>query len=219
MPRHTETAAMAFALTPARPIAPPPLTVASIVRSPQAVHMTQYSSSVVPDALPLGNTNCGPTSAVIALRLLGLDVPGFHGERTEQVIDAARMIATGSPRSTDGTTKNEQARVLITGGANVQATRSLEVTLDAVRNGAVAVLGGDFNADRWRALPSRPRINERIPAPHALVVSAYDAASQRFWVNDPMLTTPRSVTAEDIASFTSTNGSQIMKNLALIATR
>jgi len=183
----------------------------------QAVHMTQYRSMTLPDGPPIGNANCGPTSAVMGLRLLGLDVPGFHGERTEQVIDAARLIATGSLDRSLGTTKSQQARILVAGGASIHGTIDLDEALAAVRAGAVALVGGDFNAPQWKAMSGRPSVDESTPAAHAIVVSSFDRERQQYWVNDPLLTTPRSVTRTQLDSFTGTTGGGALASPAIIA--
>ncbi|MBC7643890.1 MAG: hypothetical protein H7123_02110 [Thermoleophilia bacterium] len=194
---------------------PPPAGALNV----QAVHMTQYRSLLVPDGLPLGNANCGPTSAIMGLRLLGLDLPGFHGERSEQVIDAARMIATGSADATLGTTKTQQALVMKAGGASIHGTMSLDEALAAVRGGSVALVGGDFNAAQWKAMPDRPAVDESSPAAHAIVVSNYDRARKQYWVNDPLLTTPRIVTRSQLDSFTGTTGGRALTSPAVIANR
>lgn len=187
------------------PIAPTP------VRD-DSVFLPQFRSPGLPDGLPWGpdNGNCGPTSVVNALRLVGLDVPGFRGERSQAVIDAARVLATGANDSTAATTKEQQARALRAAGADVEATRSLPEALRAVREGAVLLIGGDRAADGW---PRRP--DDPPPAGvsnHGAVVARYVPDTGRYVVFDTALFAPVHVDAKQLATFTQvTDGAQMLR--------
>jgi hypothetical protein len=223
---HVEDALMITAPVSAA-AAPPAATLAAAsgpeagpAASATAVHLTQHASRRLPDGLPVGNSNCGPTSTVVALRLLGLDVPGFTGQATQQAIDAARIIATGRNDPDDPTTKSQQAKVLLAGGARVGATVMLDEALAAVRSGTrVAVLGGNLNASGWFDYPGRPRGGRLPDAGHCIVVSEWDRASGLYVVNDPMLATPVAATAKQLTSFAQAGPSSRMPRPALVAWR
>jgi hypothetical protein len=198
-------------------VAAPVLSAASPIRD-GALFLPQFRSPALPDGLAWGpdNGNCGPTSIVNALRLVGLDVPGFHGERTQAVIDAARVLATGENDSTKATTKQQQATALRAAGADVQLTQSLPEGLRAVREGAVLVIGGNRAAAGW---PRRP--DDKPPvgvANHGAVVARYDAAADRYVVFDPALFAPAHLTVQQLAAFTQVVDGAKMLRLGLIVT-
>jgi hypothetical protein len=202
---------MQLAPSTSRPVAP----IAHPVRD-DSVFLPQFRSPGLPDGLPWGptNGNCGPTSIVNALRLVGLDVPGFHGERTQAAIDAARVLITGTNDPTTSTNKQQQAFALRAAGADVHVTRSLDAGLAAVRDGAVLVLGGD------RAAPGWPRRADDPPphgvASHAAVVSRLDPATGRYVVLDSALDAPVQVDASQLAAFTQADDAARMLRLGLV---
>jgi hypothetical protein len=202
---------MQLASTTSRPVAP----ITHPVRD-DSVFLPQFRSSGLPDGLPWGraNGNCGPTSIVNALRLVGLDVPGFHGERSEAVIDAARVLVTGSNDPSAPTSKDQQAFALRAAGADVHVTRSLDAGLAAVRDGAVLVLGGN------RAAPGWPRRPDDAPpsgvASHAAVVSRLDPSTGRYVVLDSALDAPVQVDAAQLAAFTQVDDAARMLRLGLV---
>ncbi len=201
-----QLAAPASALAPAR---------TTPVRA-DSTFLPQFRSPGLPDGMPWGpdNGNCGPTSIVNTLRLVGLDVPGFQGERTQAVIDAARLLTTGSNDPAAPTTKDQQAVALRAAGATVDVTRSLSAGLDAVRQGAVLLLGGD------RAAPTWPRRFDDPPptrvANHAAVVARYEPATNHYVVYDPALFAPVRVDASQLAAFTQLVDGTNMLRLGLI---
>ena len=162
----------------------------------------QYRSAGLPDGEPWGssNGNCGPTSIVNALRLVGLDVPGFAGQRSQAVIDAARQLATGSAEISAPTLKTQQAFALRAAGADVHVSRSLSDTLAAVRDGAAALIGGNRAAAGW---PRRP---DDLPATgvanHASVIAGWQPGDGTYLVDDPALAAPVAVTPAQLAAFT-----------------
>lgn len=178
--------------------------------------LPQFRSPGLPDGLPWGpdNGNCGPASIVNALRLVGLDVPGFRGERTQAVIDAARVLTTGTNDPSAATTKQQQAAALRSAGADVHATRSLPAALEAVRQGAVLLLGGDRAAAGWPRRPDDPPPTK--VANHAAVVARYEADADRYVVFDPALFAPVYVAAEQLAAFTQATDGERMLRLGLV---
>lgn len=196
----------------------PPLSTPPHAPSPIAF-MPQYRSALLPDGLPWGpnNGNCGPTSIVNVLRLVGLDVPGFSGQRSQAVIDAARKLVSGNADPSAATTKTQQAFALRAAGAHVNVTRSLNAALDDARRGVAILIGGNRAAADW------PRRADDPPptkvASHAAVIAAYDRLSDRFTVLDPALPAPVMVTAHQIRLFTEADAlSGRMPRLALSVT-
>lgn len=175
----------------------PPTRVAS-----DSTFLPQFRSPGLPDGITWGphNGNCGPASIVNALRLVGLDVPGFRGERAQAVIDAARILATGQNQPWTATTKVQQAHALRAAGAQVHASSSLSEGLRAVREGAVLLVGGNRAARGWPRRPDDPPPSG--VAAHAAVVARYVAATGRYVVHDPALFAPVEVDAEQLAAFT-----------------
>jgi hypothetical protein len=187
--------------------------------SPDPTFLPQFRSPGLPDGVPWGpgNGNCGPTSLVNALRLVGLDVPGFRGERTRAVIDAAGVLGTGTNDPAVRTLKTQQAFALRAAGAEVHVTRSLAAGLDAVRTGAVLLLGGDRAARGW------PRREDDPPATgvanHAVVVARHVTGSDRYLVHDPALHDPVVVDAAQLRAFTQTADGARMLRLGLVVRR
>ena len=183
---------------------------------PAVAFVPQFRSPGLPDGEPWGpqNGNCGPTSIVNALRLVGLDVPGFHGEHTQAAIDAARMLATGSADMALPTLKSQQAFALRSAGADVDISRSLTDTLTAVRGGAVALIGGNRAADLW------PRRADDAPpvgvANHAAVIAAYRPHSDDYLIDDPALPRPVAASEAQLASFTQVSDGARMLRVALL---
>jgi hypothetical protein len=195
-----------------------PFAPAASPRRDDSVFVTQFRSPLLPDGLAWGpdNGKCGPTTIVNARRLVGLDVPGFHGERTQAVIDAARLMATGENDSTKATTKDQQALALRAAGAHVEVTRSLSEGLRAVREGAVLVIGGNRAADGW---PRRP--DDAPPAgvaSHGAVISRWVPETNRYVVFDPALFGPVHVDARQLAAFTQVVDGEQMLRLGLVVT-
>lgn len=180
-----------------------PMPVPALVpRGDDSTFLPQFRSPGLPDGLPWGpdNGNCGPTSVVNALRLVGLDVPGFAGERRQAVIDAARVLMTGANDPSAATTKQQQAHALRVAGASVEATHSLSAALEAVREGAVLLLGGNRAAEGWPRRPDDPP--PAGVAGHAVVIARHEAAGDRYVVHDPALLAPVRVDATQLLAFT-----------------
>jgi hypothetical protein len=201
-------------------LAAPASPAVAVPRAPvaraDATFLPQFRSPGLPDGMPWGpdNGNCGPASIVNALRLVGLDMPGFRGERTQAVIDAARVLTTGTNDPTAPTTKHQQAFALRAAGADVGVTKSLLAGLEAVREGAVLLVGGNRAAHAW---PRRPDDPPPVGvANHAAVVARYEAATDRYVVFDPALHAPVHVDAAQLAAFTQVADGDRMLRLGLV---
>lgn len=163
---------------------------------PAWVHLTQYKSPITQDA-PKVSMNCGPTSALIAVRLLGLDLPGFRGQQLQTAIDAARLI-TKQPPMTGSKQKIFCQYLQPAAGAQAQIVRTLDEALSGVKGGLPTVLGGNTRAPgTW----SNPSDNKAREVGHWVCVSGYDKTSNRFIVNDPEWLTPVRVTQAQLRNF------------------
>ncbi len=195
-------------------------TLSSPARDPASTFLPQSRGAGLPDGLPWGtaNGNCGPTSVVNALRFVGLDVPGFHGERSQSAIDAARVMMTGVNDPSKATTKSQQAAAMRDAGARVDASFSLLEGLAAVRRGAALLIGGNRAATRWPRRPDDPP--PTAPAAHAVVVvrGAANAAPGTYTLLDPALDAPRSVTTRQLRDFVQLTAPDRMLRPGLIVT-
>lgn len=195
--------------TPKPPVAPPPPYRApeeqlGLWEEPESVHLTQYRSDRVPDAVPWGpeNGNCGPTSAVMALRLAGYDLPGFNGEDSQAAISAARLIGTGATDHGQWTTLGENEKVFTAVGAKVTPASSIHDALAAVRQGKVVMALGNVNSDGYWAKPfMRPEHGDPGWGGHFVVVSRHHAERDRYTVNDPGNDDPVYMTGDELAGF------------------
>src|SRR5690606_37065064 len=79
-------------------------------------HIAQFAGKYLPDG-PSMRPNCGPASVTMALRMIGLDIPGFRGQNSGAVLDKARIIATGKNDVRVGTTDSELERLISASGA------------------------------------------------------------------------------------------------------
>lgn len=205
--------------TPSEEYTPPPEQL-RLWAEPEWVHISQYEGYSNPNARFDDNANCGPTAAVMALRLLGKDVPGFHGEDTQQVIDAARMLSTGNPDEYQYTYPHEIARVLVAGDARPTRTRSLETVLRSARHNIPAIILGNSTAPGWYDSEfNSPKVAPSYTG-HFVVISRYDAKTKRYTLNDPILQGPVYVTEDQIRAFAthkSKSGKQLLSRYAIVA--
>lgn len=154
-------------------------------RDPRKVHVTQVDSRYNPGAAA-NNRDCGPASVLMALRMVGLKLPGGVGGLSAQAqIDGVRSLAGKAARAVE-TTNHDLNRALRRAGARVRETFSHSEIAAAIRSGRPVILNGNprnpgayghgFSADRM--LPYNGM--------HWVTVSGYDNATGNFIVNDPL---------------------------------
>ncbi len=146
-------------------------------------HIAQFAGKYLPDG-PSMRPNCGPASVTMALRMVGLDIPGFQGQNSEAVLDKARIMATGKNDITVGTTDSElESLISQSGGKWSESTNFGEVT-NWVKQGIPVVLSGN-PAHGWN---NRYRSDQVYPfdGGHWVTVSGYDSATGHYIVNDPL---------------------------------
>ena len=170
----------------------------SLVRA----HVTQVPSPWNP-AAPAVTGNCGPASVVIALRLLGREVPGAASHRgPQEAIDAVRLLATGRLDPMEATTWEQRASVLRAAGAEVQASDDVERSLAAARDGRPVLLSGWAQGPgTWhdRFTPAQVQRDG-----HHAVVLARDTSGgkTRLALFDPKsVVGPLEVTADEVRAF------------------
>lgn len=167
-------------------------------------HIAQYRGAYLADG-PTMRPNCGPASVTIALRLIGLDIPGFRGERSEAVLDRARVIATGRNDTTVGTTDAELKRLISASGARWEESRDLSQITRWVKQGIPVVLSGN-PARGWDSRYSSSQVYP-FDGGHWVTVSGYDASTGYYIVNDPLSQIgPIYVSESELSSYTRSHG-------------
>jgi len=171
------------------------------------------------------NSNCGPTSLVMALRGLGLSLPGESSTgKVGELVDLARKVMTND-RSRDGVTSNgkraENEHNLYTdfddlkrgaraaGASTRMIAEDAQSILSALRSGARVIVSGTF-AGKTNLPWTGDRGPDNNSAPgnatmHIVTVSGYNQESGRFIINDPARRTPVEVTGSELERFMSGN--------------
>ena len=192
---------------PPAPYIPLPDKQLQLWPDPNYVHLTQFQSPRLVDGIPNGpqNGNCGPASAVMGLRLLSLVVPGFHGEDSERVIDAARKIGTGNIDGTQWTDLKQNARVFAAAGAAMRPVQSFADVLAAVKSGSPVFALGNALDKSWITGPWETAQQTAKWGGHFVTISAPELngarPTGRIVVNDPSQLNPVTVTPEQLRHF------------------
>lgn len=155
------------------------------IRSPKSSHVTQVPSKFNQRPAP-GNKDCGPTSVVIALKMLGKPVPGTSSKTSPQgLIDRVRDLA-GTPDNTLSTDNLQLARALHAAGTKTEELRDFASIKSAIAAGQPVILNG--NPRHAGAYGPRFSAAEMTPydGAHWIVVTGMDEATGQFIVNDPL---------------------------------
>ncbi|MCW2960502.1 MAG: hypothetical protein JWM25_506 [Thermoleophilia bacterium] len=146
-------------------------------------HIAQFAGKYLPDG-PSMRPNCGPASVTMALRMVGLDIPGFSGQNSEAVLDKARILATGKNDTSVGTTDSELETLINKSGAQWSESTDFNQVTNWIKQGIPVVLSGN-PAQGWN---SRYTADQVYPfdGGHWVTVSGYDAATGHYIVNDPL---------------------------------
>ncbi|MCW2922175.1 MAG: hypothetical protein JWL76_2049 [Thermoleophilia bacterium] len=146
-------------------------------------HIAQFAGKYLPDG-PSMRPNCGPASTTMALRMVGLDIPGFNGQNSEAVLDKARVLATGKNDVSVGTTDGELENLITqSGGKWSESTNFAQVT-DWVKQGIPVVLSGN-PAHGWNSRYTSDQVYP-FDGGHWVTVSGFDSATGHYIVNDPL---------------------------------
>lgn len=202
-----QAAATPTAAAPASTPASSPTTLPTATRGYHNVwtaHIAQFAGKFLPNG-PSMRPNCGPASATIALRLAGLDIPGFDGQRDERVLDTARTIATGQNNVSTGTTDTELERLIQASGGRWTESTDTSQILSWARQGVPVIISGNPSKS-WDKRFSSDQIYT-FDGGHWVTLSGYDQASGKYIVNDPLSQIgPIYVSAEEVGSYLSGNG-------------
>ncbi len=184
---------------------------------PAADHINQFEA----EKLTGGdgrNADCGPTSLVMALRSIGLDLPGAsYGMTSGESVRLARRVMVSDP-ARDGVGPNANAerntftnlgeirRGALQAGARSQVLAPHTPAIrEALAGGAAVVISGTFVGKQ--PLPwTGDRGTDNTLAPggataHIVAVTGYDRYTGQFRVQDPARRTPLLVSAEALDSF------------------
>lgn len=152
----------------------------STVARATGAYMTQYGSDTNRGA-PSSTVDCGPVSALMALRFAGLDAPGASGAKSYDAVKAMRKLVTGSTQMR--TTSMDELRAGVQkAGAK---TRHLDTTADilaAAKRGEGVILGGKA-FESWNERVGRGAVPASMG--HFVMLAGFDEASGMILVNDP----------------------------------
>jgi hypothetical protein len=146
-------------------------------------HIAQFAGKYLPDG-PSMRPNCGPASVTMALRMIGLDIPGFRGQNSGAVLDKARVLATGKNDISVGTTDSELENLISKSGAKWSESTNFGEVTNWVKQGIPVVLSGN-PARGWNHRYSSDQVYP-FDGGHWVTVSGYDSGSGHYIVNDPL---------------------------------
>lgn len=171
------------------------------IRNPKTVHVTQVPSKFNPKPAA-GNRDCGPTSVVIALGMLGKSVPGSSAKASAQSkIDRIRELA-GSPNNAESTSNIQLAKALQSAGASTREVSDLASIKEAITSGSPVILNGNPRAGG--AYGPRFSASQMTPydGAHWIVVTGIDSASGKYIINDPLSKAgPVKVSAKELEAY------------------
>lgn len=174
---------------------------------PAAIHITQIGDEVYNAAAPGATANCGPAAVIMAIRLVGGEVPGEDRYTGEELIEYVRRLATGEANRLRGTTIIHLMRVLREAGCEGRQLSHTKDMLRAVTRGEPVIMGGNpavagTYTERFDYLDIR-----RYNSGHWIVVSRFNRETRSFVINDPQSTIgPVEATVDELYRFTSRNG-------------
>ncbi|MCZ4495921.1 MAG: Bacterial domain protein [Thermoleophilia bacterium] len=155
------------------------------VSNPRSVHVSQVASkyNTAPAA---GNKDCGPTSVVMALRLIGTPIPGATtGATPQRLINRIRQLS-GNADNTAATTNFELERAITSAGAKAkELTGYSEIKASILAGKPVILNGNPGNAGAYGSKFSAAQMTPYDGA-HWIVVSGFDEKLNKFIINDPL---------------------------------
>jgi hypothetical protein len=167
-------------------------------------HIAQFAGKYLPDG-PSMRPNCGPASVTMALRMVGLDIPGFNGQNSGAVLDKARILATGKNDVSVGTTDSELETLISKSGAKWSESTNFNEVTDWVKQGIPVVLSGN-PAYGWNHRYTSDQVYP-FNGGHWVTVSGYDPATGHYIVNDPLSQVgPIYVSEAELKSYNQSHG-------------
>jgi hypothetical protein len=155
------------------------------VHNPQSIHITQVPSRFnrAPAAF---NRDCGPASVVMALRMLGVKIPGLAAHASPQkAIMQVRRLAGALQENTSTTNVDLENALNRAGTQTTELTDFGSVKASVLAGNPVILNGNPRNpgAYGW-SFPA----SKMVPynGAHWIVVSGFDQATGKFIINDPL---------------------------------
>lgn len=195
----------AAAATAATPVSVPSSSIAPRHANDYwTAHIAQFRGAYLADG-PSMRPNCGPASVTMALRMVGLDIPGFSGQRSEAVLDKARVLATGQNNTSVGTTDAELERLIAASGGRWSESQNFNEITGWVKQGIPVVLSGNPSRG-WNSRYSADQVYP-FDGGHWVTVSGYDQKTGYFIVNDPLSQIgPIYVSEQELRAYNASHG-------------
>lgn len=174
---------------------------------PAQVHISQVGDEIYNATAQNATANCGPVAVIMAIRMLGLPVPGEDRLRGEDLVNHIRLMATGRMQRMTGTNNIDLQRVLASAGAKWRILTHPKDMLMAVSRGEPVIMAGNPMAPgsythRFSYFDIR-----RWDNGHWILVSRFNPERRTFTVNDPQsVIGPVEATAEELYAFSSVDG-------------
>lgn len=175
---------------------------------PASIHVSQVGDEVYNSGAAASSANCGPVAVIMAIRLLGLELPGSQNLRGEDLVRFVRMRATGNTDSRVGTSNLHLQRIIELAGGTSRTLRDPRDMLAVVQRGEPVIMRGN---------PTHPSCYtrrfdyidiRRWDAPHWILVSRYNAGRNTYTINDPQsVIGPVEATASELLAYGSRDGS------------
>jgi hypothetical protein len=196
----------------------------SLISGGHVEHINQFDAAIA-DGRDGANSDCGPTSLVMALHQLGLRISGESGGNSAgELINLARKSMTNDA-SRDGVDASGnyvdwehnsytyfpdlEHGAAAAGAKSTRISATADSIAGALKSGRVVVASGTFAGKS--PLPwTGDRGSDNSTAPgyataHVIEISAYDSATRQFTVQDPARRTPIQVSASQLEAFLSGN--------------
>jgi len=170
---------------------------------PAKIHISQVADEVYNPGSPNASANCGPTSVIMAIRLVGRKVPGEDRYKGEDLVLHVRQLATRQTDRWKGTNNIHLQHVLEQADCAWTILRDVRDMLRRVRErGEPVIMGGNpTNPGCYTARFPYYDIR-RYDSGHWIVVSRYVPERRTYIINDPQSTIgPVEVTAEELVAF------------------
>ncbi|MCW2959929.1 MAG: hypothetical protein JWM25_935 [Thermoleophilia bacterium] len=175
---------------------------------PASVHISQVADEVYNPGSPNATANCGPTSVIMAIRLVGKPVPGADRFRGEDLVLYVRQLGTGNIDRLDGTHNLHLQRVLELADCRWTVLHDVRDMLARVRERGEPVIMAGNPAVPTTYTARFPYYDiRRYDSGHWIVVSRYVPERGTYIVNDPQsVIGPVEVTAQELVAFDSRDG-------------
>lgn len=180
-----------------------PITVAD----PAKIHISQVADEVYNPGSPNSSANCGPTSVIMAIRLVGRPVPGEDRYRGEDLVLYIRQMGTGGTDRWTGTHNGHLQRVLAAAGCAWTVHTHVRDILKKARDGFPVIMAGNPTAPGCYTQRFEYYDIRRYNAGHWIVVSRWNPERRTYTVNDPQsVIGPVEVTEAELIAFNSRDG-------------